>query len=86
MPVVMLTGADDQVVDVNRQSRRLHEEISQSEFVSLAGLVHMVHRLAPDEVIRAVDRAAELSGASNQTRVVVQEAVPQKQPDQYVPA
>ena len=86
MPVVMLTGADDQVVDVNRQSRRLHEEISQSEFLSLAGLGHMVHHHAPDEVIRAVDRAAELSGASKQTRVVVEKAVPQKHPDQYVPA
>ena len=77
MPVVILTGADDQVVDVNRQSRRLHEEISQSAFVSLPGIGHMVHHLAPDEVIGAVDRAAELSGASKQTRIVVQKAVPQ---------
>jgi len=86
MPVVIVTGADDQVVDVNRHSRRLHEEISQSEFVSLPGLGHMVHHLAPDEVIRAVDRAAELSGAIKQTRVVDQKALPQKQPGAHLPA
>jgi pimeloyl-ACP methyl ester carboxylesterase len=58
MPVVIVTGADDQVVDVGRQSRRLHEEIPQSEFVALPGLGHMVHHLAPEQVITAVDHAA----------------------------
>jgi pimeloyl-ACP methyl ester carboxylesterase len=61
MPVVILTGADDQVVDVNRQSGRLHKEMKRSEFVALPGLGHMVHHLAPDEVIRAVDQAARMT-------------------------
>jgi pimeloyl-ACP methyl ester carboxylesterase len=69
MPVVILTGADDQIVDVERQARRLHEEIPQSEFVELPGLGHMVHHLAPDQVIQAIDRVAELAGvASRVTR------------------
>ena len=59
MPVVIVTGADDQVVDVGRQSRRLHEEIPQSEFVALPGLGHMVHHLAPDQVIQAIGRASD---------------------------
>jgi len=58
LPVVILTGGDDQIVDVSRQSRRLHEEIPQSEFVALPGLGHMVHHLAPDAVIKAIHRAA----------------------------
>jgi pimeloyl-ACP methyl ester carboxylesterase len=63
MPVVILTGGDDQIVDVDRQSRRLHKEIPQSEFIALPGLGHMVHHLAPDQVIKAIDRAAHLAHA-----------------------
>src|SRR3954469_956247 len=63
MPVVILTGGDDKIVDVDRQSRRLHKEIPQSEFIALPGLGHMVHHLAPDQVIKAIDRAAHLAHA-----------------------
>src|SRR3954447_19144030 len=65
MPVVILTGGDDQIVGVGRESRRLHEEIPQSEFIALPGLGHMVHHLAPDQVIKAIDRAAELAEATS---------------------
>jgi pimeloyl-ACP methyl ester carboxylesterase len=61
LPVVILTGGDDQIADVSRQSKRLHEEIPQSELTVLPGLGHMVHHLAPDAVIKAIDRAAQLS-------------------------
>src|SRR5215213_2776112 len=61
MPVVILTGGDDQIADVGRQSRQLHEEIPQSELTVLPGLGHMVHHLAPDEVIKAINRAAALA-------------------------
>src|SRR3982751_1967758 len=64
LPVVILTGGDDQIADVGRQSKRLHEEIPQSEFIVLPGLGHMVHHLAPDQVSKAIDRAAELAGAA----------------------
>jgi pimeloyl-ACP methyl ester carboxylesterase len=65
LPVVILTGGDDQIADVGRQSKRLHEEIPQSEFIALPGLGHMVHHLAPDQVIKAIDRAAHLAHASS---------------------
>jgi pimeloyl-ACP methyl ester carboxylesterase len=61
LPVVILTGGNDQIADVGRQSRRLHQEIPQSELIVLPGLGHMVHHLAPDEVIKAIDRAAALA-------------------------
>src|SRR3954465_4822739 len=63
LPVVILTGGDDQIADVDRQSKRLHEEIPQSELTVLPGLGHMVHHLAPDQVIKAIDRAAHLADA-----------------------
>ena len=56
-PVTILTGADDQVADVGRQSARLHRDLPDSEFVALPGLGHMVHHLAPDAVAAALDRA-----------------------------
>ena len=65
LPVVILTGGDDQIVDVDRQSRRLHQEIPQSELTVLPGLGHMVHHLAPDAVIKAIDRAAELANITS---------------------
>jgi pimeloyl-ACP methyl ester carboxylesterase len=61
LPVVILTGGDDQIADVERQSKRLHEEIPQSELTVLPGLGHMVHHLAPDQVIKAINRAAALA-------------------------
>src|SRR3712207_162860 len=67
LPVVILTGGDDQIADVDRQSRRLHKEIPQSELIVLPGLGHMVHHLAPDQVINAIDRAAELAGTASPT-------------------
>jgi pimeloyl-ACP methyl ester carboxylesterase len=57
MPTVIVTGADDKIADVGRQSERLYKAIPQSRFVALRGFGHMVHHLAPDEVMKAVERA-----------------------------
>ena len=57
MPVTIITGADDQISDVGRQSARLHHELADSEFIALPGLGHMIHHLAPDAVVDAIDRA-----------------------------
>src|SRR5918911_891344 len=64
LPVVIVTGADDQIVDVGRQSKRLHAELPGSEFTALPGLGHMVHHLAPDQVANAVDHAVDRSTAA----------------------
>ena len=68
LPVVILTGGDDQIADVDRQSKRLHQEIPQSELTVLPGLGPMVHHLAPDQVIKAIDRAAHLADAVSPAR------------------
>ena len=56
LPVVIITGGDDQIADVGRQSERLHRELPGSEFIVVPGMGHMLHHLAPDQVIKAVDR------------------------------
>jgi pimeloyl-ACP methyl ester carboxylesterase len=60
-PVMIVTGADDKIADVGRQSERLHKELSGSKFIALPGLGHMVHHLAPDQVIKAVEQTARRS-------------------------
>jgi pimeloyl-ACP methyl ester carboxylesterase len=61
IPVTILTGADDQIADVGRQSAHLHRELPGSKFISLPGLGHMIHHLDPDAVTDAVVRMAQRS-------------------------
>jgi pimeloyl-ACP methyl ester carboxylesterase len=58
MPVVIVAGTEDRIVDPGRQSGRLHRDLPRSEFIALPGGSHMVHHLAPDQMASAVDRAA----------------------------
>ncbi|WP_345821721.1 alpha/beta hydrolase [Methylobacterium fujisawaense] len=59
LPVVIITGGDDQIADVGRQSRRLHHDVPGSELVIVPGMGHMIHHLAPERVVAAVERASE---------------------------
>jgi pimeloyl-ACP methyl ester carboxylesterase len=54
LPVSILAGAEDLVVDVGRQSARLHEELSGSALHVVPGLGHMVHYGAPNLVAEAI--------------------------------
>jgi pimeloyl-ACP methyl ester carboxylesterase len=58
LPVVIIAGADDQIADVGRQSERLHHEVADSEFIVVSGMGHMIHHLAPEQVIKVIDRAS----------------------------
>ncbi|MER2263495.1 alpha/beta fold hydrolase, partial [Methylobacterium oxalidis] len=64
LPVVIVTGADDQIADVGRQSERLHGEIVNSEFIVVPGMGHMIHHLAPEQVVRAVELASKHARAA----------------------
>jgi pimeloyl-ACP methyl ester carboxylesterase len=64
MPVTIITGADDQIADVERQSSRLHRELPQSEFIALPGLGHMIHHLAPEAVVEAIDCTRQQSDSA----------------------
>jgi pimeloyl-ACP methyl ester carboxylesterase len=61
VPVTIITGADDQIADVGRQSARLHRELPHSEFTALPGLGHMIHHLDPDTVADTIERTAQKS-------------------------
>jgi pimeloyl-ACP methyl ester carboxylesterase len=64
MPVVIMAGTKDKVVDTGRQSRRLHQDIPQSSLRLIPDAGHMVHYAAPDEVAAAIDAVAAQGGGS----------------------
>jgi pimeloyl-ACP methyl ester carboxylesterase len=61
MPVVIIAGEDDKLIDVESQSARLHSDISQSRFHKLAGNGHMIQQTATDQVTAAVKEVAKAS-------------------------
>jgi pimeloyl-ACP methyl ester carboxylesterase len=58
MPVVIIAGEQDRLVDIERQSGRLHRQIKQSVFHRVRGAGHMVHQTATRDVMSAIDEAA----------------------------
>lgn len=63
MPVAIMAGDGDRIVDMRAQSERLHEELPQSSLHITHGAGHMLHHLAPLEVMAAIDRAASAEDA-----------------------
>lgn len=61
MPVVIIAGEEDKIVDTNAQSVRLHADILQSEFQLVKGAGHMIQQTATDDVFAAIDRVAGLA-------------------------
>jgi pimeloyl-ACP methyl ester carboxylesterase len=58
MPVVIIAGEQDRLIDVETQSARLHSDISQSRFRRVPGTGHMVHQTATDQVMSAINELA----------------------------
>ena len=58
MPVVVIAGEGDRVVDFDDQSARLHANLPQSTLHRVLGAGHMIHYSATDEVMAAIDEAA----------------------------
>jgi pimeloyl-ACP methyl ester carboxylesterase len=60
MPVVIIAGDKDRLVDINAQSARLHQEISQSSFRPIPGIGHMIQQSATGAVMAAINEAGAL--------------------------
>jgi pimeloyl-ACP methyl ester carboxylesterase len=58
MPVIIVAGEDDQLIDIDEQSERLHAEIKRSKMHRIAGAGHMVQQSATDDVMKAINEAA----------------------------
>lgn len=55
MPITIVAGADDQVVDLEAHSRRLHAELPHSSLIVVPGAGHMVHHAAQEEIADAIE-------------------------------
>jgi pimeloyl-ACP methyl ester carboxylesterase len=62
MPVVIVAGEEDRLIDIDDQSARLHEEIPGSTLHRVPGAGHMVHQTATEQVMSAIDEAARAAG------------------------
>lgn len=58
MPVVIIAGEQDRIVDTEAQSARLYKELTHSTFRRVANAGHMVHQTATALVMRAIGEVA----------------------------
>lgn len=58
MPVVILAGEDDHLIDIDEQSARLHQEIKHSRMHRIAQAGHMIQHSDTAELMSAIDEAA----------------------------
>lgn len=54
VPVRLIAGSDDRIVDTDQHSTRLHRELGTSVFHCVHGCGHMVHHAAPEVVAAAI--------------------------------
>jgi pimeloyl-ACP methyl ester carboxylesterase len=62
MPVVIIAGEQDRLIDIATQSARLHSDVPQSRFHRIAGNGHMIQQTATDQVMSAIREVADASG------------------------
>jgi pimeloyl-ACP methyl ester carboxylesterase len=58
MPVIIIAGEDDRLIDIDEQSGRLHGEVRQSKMHRIAGAGHMIQQSATGDLMAAIDEAA----------------------------
>ena len=59
LPVTIIAGSGDEIVDTETQSERLAEAVPGSKLVLIEGAGHMSHYTAPDRVSDAIRAAAQ---------------------------
>jgi pimeloyl-ACP methyl ester carboxylesterase len=69
MPIIIMAGTDDRIVNFASQSEHLDEVLGQSTLVSFPGAGHMIHHLVPERVVQAIDLAASCSGLAESNQL-----------------
>jgi pimeloyl-ACP methyl ester carboxylesterase len=57
VPTVIMAGSEDRLVYVDEHSARLHSELPATIYRLAEGVGHMVHHVAPEQVMDAIDVA-----------------------------
>lgn len=63
MPVTIIAGAADKIVDADAHSVGLHAELVDGRLMVQPGVGHMVHYAAPDKIAAVIDLAADAAAA-----------------------
>lgn len=71
VPVRLLAGSEDRIVETDKHSARLHRELRSSTFRNVPGIGHMVHHAVPKEVAAAINAVAEIRRRRPVTRQLV---------------
>lgn len=67
MPVAIIAGDADRIVDPVAHSQRLHDEVPGSELVRVPHTGHMVHHAVPEQVVAAIERVSAAAGSARAT-------------------
>jgi len=65
MPIAIIAGDQDRLIDIETQSARLHSDVRQSVFHRVVGNGHMIQQTATDRVIAAIREVAAASTEIN---------------------
>jgi pimeloyl-ACP methyl ester carboxylesterase len=58
MPVAIIAGEEDRLIDIDNQSARLHSDVSQSRLHRIPGSGHMIHQTATSQLMSAINEVA----------------------------
>ena len=61
MPMIILAGENDRLINIDEQSARLHDEVKQSKLHRIAGAGHMIQQSATPDLMAAIDDVAALT-------------------------
>jgi pimeloyl-ACP methyl ester carboxylesterase len=64
VPTILIAGDGDRHVNTKDQSARFHEAIPQTRLIIMPHVGHMVHQIAPNDVVEAIETVAEMAGAT----------------------
>jgi len=71
MPIIIMAGTEDRIVNFASQSEHLDGVLGQSTLVSFPGAGHMIHHLVPEKVVEAIDLAASRSGLAESNQMTL---------------
>ena len=73
MPIVIMAGTGDRLVDFARQSGRLDEVLADSTLLPFKGAGHMIHHSAPEKVVDGINLASRAGIAENDQLLPMQQ-------------
>jgi len=59
VPVHLIAGSDDRIVETEKHSALLHRQLANSTFHRVPGIGHMVHHAVPQDVVTAITAMCE---------------------------